>query len=351
LAYRALRNALFTLPPEGAHTLAEIALRFARKSPFVLPAIASRCVVYDPALKQTILGLDFQNPVTIAAGFDKNATMIAPLAALGFGAIEVGTITPKPQNGNAKPRLWRHIAQKSMQNAMGFNNDGLKAVVNRLRKLTPFAVPIGVNLGKNKTTPNEKALDDYRVGLEATAEVADYLVFNLSSPNTPALRDLQSETFVGDLFDMARSKTQKPIFLKIAPDLEPSEAIKISIKAVEKGAKGIIAANTTNDYSLIDASAANGGGLSGAVLSEKSRKLFAALSSELFGKTTLISSGGIMDENEAWQRIKLGASLIQVFTGFIYGGYAFAKTINEGIIEKMKAEGFNHIGEAIGSGR
>ncbi|MDR2151926.1 MAG: dihydroorotate dehydrogenase (quinone), partial [Helicobacteraceae bacterium] len=312
-------------------------------------AIASRFAACDPSLEQTVFGLTFHNPCGIAAGFDKNATMIRPLAALGFGFIEVGTITPKAQSGNAKPRLWRHAAHRSLQNAMGFNNDGLEAVLKRVKALTPFVVPIGVNLGKNKTTPNENAIDDYLAGVKQAQESADYVVFNLSSPNTPNLRDLQSEAFVRDLFAMAREATQKPILLKIAPDLEPKTAIATAIAAIENGASGIVAANTTSDYSLINGSEANGGGLSGAALTEKSREFFKAIAAELFGKTTLIASGGIMDANEAWLRIKLGASLVQVFTGFIYGGAAFAKTINDGVAEKLRAEGFDRVSEAIGS--
>jgi dihydroorotate dehydrogenase len=337
------------LPPEGAHTFAEFALRGAEKIPFALGAIANRYAAIDLSLKQTLFGLDFHNPFGVAAGFDKNATMIRPLAALGFGFIEVGSITPKPQSGNPKPRLWRHIERRSLQNAMGFNNDGLDAVLARVKTLTPFAIPIGVNLGKNKTTANEKALEDYEIGVKKAALVADYLAFNLSSPNTPNLRDLQSESFIRDLFAMARSITQKPAFLKIAPDLSAKEAIALSVAAIDSGSSGIIAANTTNDYSLIAGSEPNGGGLSGACLSEKSREFFKAIAKELFGKTTLISSGGIMDASEAWLRIKLGASLIQGFTGFIYGGAAFAKTVNSKIAEKIKAEGFANVSEAVGS--
>ncbi|MDR1450828.1 MAG: dihydroorotate dehydrogenase (quinone) [Helicobacteraceae bacterium] len=347
--YSALRNLLFKLPPETAHSLAELCLRGAAQTPFLLAAIAKRLASRDPSLKQTLCGLTFNNPIGIAAGFDKNATMIKPLAALGFGFVEVGTLTPKPQLGAAKPRLWRHIEQKSLQNAMGFNNDGLEAAIRRVEKIAPFVIPIGVNLGKNKTTLNKEAIDDYRVGVARAEATADYLVFNLSSPNTPDLRDLQNESFVRELFVMARSITQKPIFLKIAPDLPVGDAIKVSAGAIESGASGIIAANTTNDYSRIEGSDKNGGGLSGAVLTDKSREFFKPIAKELFGKTTLIASGGIMSVGEAWARIKAGASLAQIYTGLIYEGAGFVKTINDGVSAAMKSEGFNSIGEAIGS--
>ncbi|GHV09509.1 dihydroorotate dehydrogenase (quinone) [Campylobacterota bacterium] len=348
LSYETLRSLLFKLPPETAHTLAEFALRTAALTPFALGAVAARCVS-QADLKQTIFGLKFPNPIGIGAGFDKNGTMIRPLAALGFGFIEVGTGTPKAQSGNPKPRMWRHIGEHSLQNAMGFNNDGLEAIVRRVSALQPFVLPIGINLGKNKTTPNEKALEDYRVGIEKAANGADYLVFNLSSPNTPNLRDLQSESFVRDLFALARTLTTKPILLKIAPDLDAANAIAIAQTAIECGASGVIATNTTNDYSLIAGSQTRGGGLSGAILAEKSRALFDALSAELYGKTVLISCGGIMDADEAWQRIKMGASLIQVFTGLIYGGAGFAATLADGIWERLNREGFTKIEDAIGS--
>jgi dihydroorotate dehydrogenase len=346
--YSTLRKVLFKLPPEAAHSLAELFLRGAAQTPFALGAISKRFTVCDDALKQTINGLTFHNPIGIAAGFDKNATMIKPLAALGFGFVEVGTITPKPQSGNPKPRLWRHLELRSLQNAMGFNNDGLNMVMARAEAITPFAIPIGVNLGKNKTTPNEKALDDYRAGVLRAEAASDYLVFNLSSPNTPALRELQSESFARELFAMARSITQKPIFLKIAPDLQPHEALAVIFAAIDNGASGVIAANTTNDYTLIAGSEARGGGISGASLTKKSREFFGAIARELHGKTTLIASGGIMSAEEAWARVKLGANLTQIFTGFIYEGLGAAKTLNEGVLALMKAEGFNTIGEAVG---
>jgi dihydroorotate dehydrogenase len=342
---------LFKLDPERAHGTAEIALRVAEKIPRALEFTAKKYTFADRKLAQNLFALNFANPVGIAAGFDKNATLIRPLAALGFGFIEVGTVTPKPQSGVSKPRLWRHAARGSLQNGMGFNNDGLDAVIKRVKALTPFAIPIGINLGKNKTTPNENAIEDYEIGVKKAALIADYLVFNLSSPNTPNLRDLQNEEFVRALFAMARALSQKPILLKIAPDLEISNALAISFAAIESGASGIIAVNTTNDYSLIEGSEANGGGLSGACLTEKSREFFKAIAKELFGKTTLISSGGIMDANEAWLRIKLGASLVQIFTGLIYAGGGIAREINKTIAQKLEKEGFGSIREAIGCAR
>lgn len=349
--YEALREWLFKLQPETAHNMAETAMRLAEKTPYALKFMAENYALVSDRLTQNVWGLEFLNPLGLAAGFDKNGTMIRPMTALGFGFIETGTVTPKPQPGNPKPRLWRHVGHKSLQNAMGFNNDGVDALVDRLEKLTPYVLPIGVNVGKNKATPADKALEDYRICVEKSESVADYLVFNLSSPNTPGLRDLQSESFVRNLFAMAKTLTQKPVLLKIAPDLEAGNALSLCQSAIEAGAAGIIATNTTNQYDLIAGSEANGGGLSGEILREKSRLLFDALSSELFGQTVLISCGGIMDADEAWKRIKMGATLVQGYTGFIYGGPAYASTLLRGVIARMKDEGFSHITDAIGADR
>jgi dihydroorotate dehydrogenase len=351
ISYKTIRSLLFKLDPERAHGIAEKALRAAEKIPYALEFTAKKHVFADRALAQELLALNFANPVGIAAGFDKNGVMVRGLSALGFGFIEAGTVTPKPQSGNPKPRLWRHAAQRSLQNGMGFNNGGVEALVKRLAPLAPFALPLGVNIGKNRATPIEKALDDYIFCAQKAQGVADFLTLNISSPNTPNLRDLQCESFTRELFAATREITHKPIFLKIAPDLEVSSALEICFAAIESGASGIIAANTTNDYSLIEGSEAHGGGLSGAVLTEKSRLFFDAIARELFGKTMLISCGGIMDGEEAWRRITLGASLVQIYTGLIYAGSAIAGAINKAIAQKLEAEGFSSIKEAVGCAR
>ncbi|MDR2904544.1 MAG: dihydroorotate dehydrogenase (quinone) [Helicobacteraceae bacterium] len=357
--YSDLRPILFKLPPETAHNLAEFAMRSLEvAAPSALGFLANKYAYYGEVLSgaefrttlsQQIFGRVFPTPIGVAAGFDKNAVMIRPLAALGFGFIEVGTMTPKSQKGNPKPRLWRHVAQNSLQNAMGFNNDGAAKIAKRLEKIAPFALPIGANLGKNKTTPNENAIADYEKCLIAAQDHADYIAFNLSSPNTPNLRALQSAEFARELFAMARSRTAKPLALKIAPDLEIAEALAISAAAIESGATALIVANTTNDYSLIADSGKNGGGLSGGVLTEKSREFFARVAREFFGKAVLISSGGIMSAEEAFLRVKLGASLAQCYTGFIYGGFGFAAGISRGVENLMRQEGFGAIGEAVGA--
>jgi dihydroorotate dehydrogenase len=348
--YHNLKNVLFKLDPEKAHTLAEFVMRFGNLVPSLLNPIASRCVVTDERLSQEIFDIKFPNPVGIAAGFDKNAVMIRALCALGFGYIEYGTVTPKPQSGNAKPRLFRHVAEKSLQNAMGFNNDGGIKATKRLSALYPFVIPLGANIGKNKTTPQESAIDDYIYLTKTLAPVCDYLVVNISSPNTPNLRDLQNESFIKELFSTCTLLTNKPILLKIAPDITPKNAVSLCSAAIENGAKGIIATNTTIDYSLVK-NPKDFGGISGEVLREKSFKIFEAIAKEFFKTAILISAGGISTPKETYRRLKAGASLVQIYTSFIYEGPKIAGNINKGVLELMDKEGFRNIKEVIGAAR
>ena len=284
----------------------------------------------------------------LAAGFDKNATMVSTLHALGFGHVEVGTVTPRPQEGNPKPRLFRYPKYEALQNAMGFNNEGAQVVKARLQRLYPAPFPIGVNIGKNKTTPQAKALDDYRFLIETLKELADYLVINISSPNTPGLRDLQNETFIQELFAMARELTDTPILLKIAPDMTPDQAVSLAKTAVESGAGGIIATNTSIDYTLLRG-AKDFGGISGKPIADKSFAIFQAVAKELFGQTILISAGGIDSAQEAYRRIRAGANLVQLYTAFIYGGPPLVRDINLGLLQLLQKDGFEHINQAVGA--
>ncbi|QIR77203.1 quinone-dependent dihydroorotate dehydrogenase [Sulfurospirillum diekertiae] len=349
--YGLMKKFMFNFSPENAHHIAEFFFKNgATYAPFILSPLAEHFFIHDKRLEQTIFGKTFLNPLGLGAGFDKNATMIQMLTALGFGHIEYGTITPEPQNGNAKPRLFRYVEQESIQNAMGFNNEGMYKVGTRLESLYPFATPLGANIGKNKTTTVENALKDYEKLIKRFKDLSDYLVINISSPNTPGLRDLQNEQFIKDLFVMAKELTLKPVLLKIAPDLEINDALHVSSTALENGAAGIVATNTTVDYSLIP-NARDFGGLSGKVLTEKSFVMFEALAKEFFGKTTLISVGGIDSADEAYRRLKAGASLIQIYSAFIFKGPSLNRAINLGILERMEKDGFNHISEVIGSDR
>ena len=346
--YETIKPLLFQLEPENAHNVIEKFLHYGIDYiPFVRNYMLEKLFINDLTLHQELFGKTFLNPVGIGAGFDKNATMIRAIQALGFGFTEIGTITPKPQEGNPKPRMFRHIQERTIQNAMGFNNDGAFLIEQRLKKVLPFTTPIGINIGKNKLTSETEAIEDYKVLIETFESYADYLVINISSPNTPNLRDLQNETFIKELFNMAKELTNKPILLKIAPDMEAKTAISLCKTAVENGASGIIATNTTIDYSLVP-HPKEIGGLSGAVLNEKSIALFKEIAKELYGKTILISVGGISNANDAYERIRLGASLIQIYTGFIYGGPTLIRDINKELIKLIKADGFKNINEAIG---
>ena len=348
--YQSIKPWLFKIQPETAHHIAETVLRLPNicQIPFN-PFLQSHFITND-TLTQKLFGRTFYNPIGLGAGFDKNATMVRGMQILGFGYTEIGTITPKPQDGNPKPRMFRHIKEESIQNAMGFNNDGLVKVQKRLKKIYPFTTPIGVNIGKNKVTPENEAINDYTTLIKAFHELGDYLIINISSPNTPGLRDLQNEEFIEKLFKEAKTITSKPILLKIAPDMTPEDAVALTTMAVQKGADGIIATNTTIDYSLVK-NPKSVGGLSGAVLKEKSFEIFEAIAKELYGKTTLISVGGIDSAEEAYKRIKAGASLVQILSGLIFHGPDMIKDINTELTKLIKADGYSNITQAIGADR
>jgi len=350
IPYSSVKPYLFKLQPETAHHLVEYLLRGANILPSAYNPWVQNHFIQHASLSQELFGRKFLNPVGLGAGFDKNATMIRGIQALGFGFTEIGTVTPQPQTGNPKPRMFRHIAQESVQNAMGFNNDGMYKAQHRLQERFPFSTPIGVNIGKNKTTDEKDAISDYTVLISAFKDLCDYLVINISSPNTPGLRDLQNEAFINELFTEAKKLTDKPILLKIAPDMEPEQAVELSKMAVEAGAAGIIATNTTVDYSLVD-EPKDIGGISGAVLKEKSFKIFEAVAKELYGKAVLISVGGIDSAQEAYKRIKAGASLVQVYSALVFHGPTLIRDINLGLIELLEADGYKNITEAIGADR
>ena len=345
--YDTLKKIFFRFDPETAHKIAEFGLRALYATPGGLEVLAKFGVYKDEILTQNIWNLSFDNPVGIAGGFDKNATMIAPLAALGFGHIDFGTFTPRPQSGNKKPRLFRLVSEQSIQNAMGFNNEGADVIEHRVQKIYPFAIPIAANIGKNKTTSNEDALSDYEVLARKFDGLCDFFIINVSSPNTPNLRALQENSFISELIGAMKKITNRPLVLKLAPDMSADRAIALCECAVQSGASGIIINNTSVDYSL-SPNARDFGGLSGRLITEKSRKLFAQVARELFGRTILISCGGIDSAQEAYERIKSGASLVQIFTAFIFKGPFVAKLINEGLAELLRADGFNSVGEAVG---
>ncbi|MBL0707858.1 MAG: quinone-dependent dihydroorotate dehydrogenase [Sulfurimonas sp.] len=346
--YETIKPWLFKLEPENAHHLAECVLRLTNLCEPPFKAFLKSHFVDNKVLTQELFGRTFSNPIGLGAGFDKNATMIKGIRTLGFGFTEIGTVTPKPQKGNPKPRMFRHIEEKSIQNAMGFNNQGATKVVNMLKQRFPYATPIGVNIGKNKLTLDSEAIDDYISLIKTFDGWGDYFVINISSPNTPGLRDLQNEEFVSKLFTEAKKLTQMPILLKIAPDMEVEDAVALTKMAVEKGADGIIATNTSIDYSLVK-EPKDIGGISGAVLKEKSFKIFEAIAKELYGKTILISVGGIDSAQEAYRRIKAGASLVQILSGLVFYGPDMIMDINHELTRLIKADGYKNITQAIGA--
>ena len=347
--YQKIKSFLFKIDPENAHHILENLLLLAQNIPMLLEYIAQNLCVLDSRLEQNIYGINFYNPIGLGAGFDKNATMIRGLSAIGLGFIEIGTVTNKMQDGNPKPRLYRFPQERSLQNHMGFNNDGAQKILQRISKIFPYIIPIGINMGKNKNTEEEAAIVDYEKLINYFKDYGDYFTINISSPNTPNLRNLQNEKFVKELFTKLCEQTKKPIFLKISPDMNIDIMLEVCESAVNNGASGIIATNTTIDYYVLKNSK-NIGGISGLSLRKKSREILQILGENLFNRTTLISVGGIDNGDEAYERIKLGASLIQIYTGMVFEGPKICRNINETILERLKEDGFDNIKEAIGKG-
>lgn len=343
--YSLLRNVLFRFDAEFDHRLAEFYLRHFAPLPLVNDWMAKEFCYVDERLKNEVLGQKFYNPVGIGAGFDKNAKMIEGLSLLGFGFLELGSVTYLPQNGNPKPRLFRFVREESLQNAMGFNNDGSIRIAERIAQTYPYRIPLWINLGKNKDATD--ALKNYEENLRIFKDLGDGFVFNISSPNTPNLRDLQNENFVNELFAMARSHTDKPLFLKICPDNKIEATLKVCQSAISAGAQGIVATNTTTDYSLLP-SHREYGGISGKALCAKSREVFYEISNAFFKKAILIASGGIFNGEEAYSRIKMGASLVEVYSALVFEGPSVCKKINQEIADLLRIDGFEHISEAIG---
>jgi dihydroorotate dehydrogenase len=348
--YPVLRPFLFRLDPEAAHGAGMAALRLAQSFPGLAAALARHNLVDSTPLRQTLFGREFPNPVGLAAGFDKDAAVVRALPALGFGFAEVGTVTPLAQPGNPKPRLFRHSAEASLQNALGFNNGGMAAMRARLERVYPAVLPLGVNVGKNKATPPERAIQDYETLIRGLHPFCDYLVVNLSSPNTPGLRDLQNDAFVREILAMAAGITAKPVLVKIAPDLAPGQAAALAKTAVAAGAAGIIATNTTIDYSRVPG-AKDFGGISGRALKEKSFTVLQEVARAVYGKAILVSAGGIDSGAEAYRRLRAGASLVQIYTALIYEGPGLPRRINEELLALMERDGAKGIAEVIGAGR
>ena len=336
--YPIARNLLFMLPPETAHSISMQGLHHAASIPFIKKQLAAQFQYPEKNLAKTCFGLHFPNPVGLGAGFDKNAAYLNELEMLGFGFVEIGTVTPKPQAGNAQPRLFRIPDQKALINRMGFNNEGLDIISKRLKDRKAknnSPLIIGGNIGKNKVTENRDAWKDYCTNFKGLEEVVDYFVVNVSSPNTPGLRELQEKESLRKIFLELQNlnKNRKPILLKIAPDLERAALDDIIALTNEVNIDGLVATNTTIDRSLLNtlnqekAKKIGAGGLSGQPLLEKSNEVLNYLHKGLSGRVPIIASGGIFTGADAQSKINAGASLVQIWTGFIYEGPMIVKNI------------------------
>jgi len=334
------------MDPEAAHGLALKALGMGL-APLPGPVTSDR-------LRTVLAGLELPNPVGLAAGFDKNATALAPLARAGFGFIEVGAATPRPQPGNPKPRLFRLAEDRAAINRFGFNNDGMEAIASRLAARPKGAV-VGLNLGANKDSADRSA--DFATVLACCGPHVDFATVNVSSPNTENLRDLQGRAALeallrGVMEARATLRVAIPVFLKIAPDLEPSEIEDIAEVALSSGISGIIATNTTKSRAgLQSAHRDEMGGLSGAPLFEMSTRVLAHLSRLTEGKLPLIGVGGVGSAEQAYAKIRAGASAVQLYTALVYGGLSLAAQIARGLDELLASDGFSTVAEAVGTGR
>lgn len=340
--YKIVRSILFLFDPEKVHYFTTDLLHFLLKIPGVKSIWKKMYVKEDPKLKREVFGLTFDNPVGLAAGFDKNASMYNDLAYCGFGFIEIGTVTPLAQLGNDKPRLFRLKPDQAIINRMGFNNGGVEEVVKNLKKRQTKLI-IGGNIGKNKITPNEEANSDYLKCFEALYPYVDYFVVNVSSPNTPNLRELQEKGPLTELLSalkIANSKKEKekPILLKIAPDLTDEQLNDIVDIVQEVKIDGLIATNTTISRDKLTTTASDlekigAGGVSGKPLTSRSTEVIRYLNKRSGGSFPIIGVGGIHSPEDAIEKLKAGASLVQVYTGFIYEGPGLVKRINQEILK------------------
>ena len=331
---RIIRPVLFLFNPEGVHYFSFAAIRFLHRIPFMGLVVRLLYTSKDPSLVRNVFGLRFPNPIGLAAGFDKDAMLYHELANFGFGFIEIGTVTPKPQGGNPKPRLFRLKKDKGIINRMGFNNQGVAAAAKRLKKNK--GVLIGGNIGKNKNTPNNQAQEDYLICFDTLFDVVDYFVINVSSPNTPNLRDLQEKEPLTKLLNVLQKRNnekplRKPILLKIAPDLSNSQLDDIINIVADTKIDGVIATNTTLSRAGLKSTKkliAQDGGLSGKPLTKRSTEVISYLHTNSNAAFPIIGVGGIHTPGDVQEKLAAGASLVQLYTGFVYEGPAVVKRMN-----------------------
>lgn len=351
--YDASLKAMFQLRPERIHGLMNGGLGMVHNLSPVNRAMEKVIAVHDDSLAQDVFGVHFPRPLGLAAGFDKNASMADAWGAVGFGFAELGTVTASAQPGNPTPRLFRLPEDKAILNRMGFNNLGAAEVATNLRNRKSEDV-IGINIGKTKVVPAEQAVDDYRRSASLLGDLADYLVVNVSSPNTPGLRDLQAVESLRPILAAVQESTSVPVLVKIAPDLSNEDIDAVADLALELDLAGIVATNTTISREGLNTPASEveamgAGGISGAPVAARSLEVLKRLYSRVGGKLVLISVGGITTPEQAWERITSGASLLQGYTPFIYGGPDWIRDIHLGIAQQLKAHGLGNISEAVGS--
>ena len=335
--YTLIRPLIFNLPPERAHKLA---LQFS--------GLTLGKMYRNGALRQTLAGIEFENPVGLSAGFDKNAEAINGLSRMGFGFLELGTVTPKAQEGNPKPRMFRLVEDEAVINRLGFNNAGLKVFCDNFSQ-AKRTLPLGANIGKNKL--QKDAVADYITGLETVSPLADYVTVNISSPNTEGLRNLQEQGALRNLLEPLMERRTKPIFLKVAPDLDKTQIEHIAQTVMDLKVDGLIVSNTTIERpeSLKNIHKPESGGLSGRPLFEKSTAVLRQFAQITEGKLLLIGVGGIANGADAYAKIKAGASLVQLYSALVYQGPALITRINKQLVELLAQDGYSHISEAIGA--
>ncbi len=355
------RRLLFQLPPETAHHLAVAWLECIQKSPSLCACLEKRFNLSDPILHTKVMGLEFPNPFGLAAGFDKNARLLPSWKALGFGFAEVGTITLREQPGNPKPRLFRLPADGALINRMGFNNEGAEAIRARLLTLLNQgrwpAFPVGINLGKNKATPLQDAAGEYAELLEQFLDLGDYFVLNVSSPNTPGLRELQEKSRLDEILGALQSRNQaryknavRPLLVKVAPDLEWSALDDVLDLCEKHKLGGIVATNTTLTRDGLVRRLDEKGGLSGRPLRKKSTDFIRFIRARLGPGFTIIGVGGVFSAEDVYEKIRAGASLVQVYTGFVYEGPFMIRIMQKTLSRLLQRDGFQSVKEAVGVG-
>jgi dihydroorotate dehydrogenase len=349
-----VRPVLFGVSAETAHEIGIDALRIGLGSEFAQRVAAKRFAA-ESAGEVDLFNLKFKNPLGIAAGFDKNGVVVNQLASLGFGFVEVGTVTFHPQKGNDKPRLFRLPEDKALINRLGFNNDGAEKVADRLGRLDRKCI-VGINIGKNKDVPNEEATENYLESFELVHKAADYIAVNISSPNTPNLRELQRsenlEELLRALQERNRELSAKPLLVKIAPDLSEGEIESIVDACIRFNISGVVATNTTvsrEGLKARDAASIGAGGLSGKPIAIRSNEVISSIYRYSKGRLPIVGVGGIFTAADAFEKIAAGASLLQAYTGFVYRGPAFVREVNSGLAAILKERGFPNIESAVGS--